>query len=211
MIRKTIRAGRSLPVVGLLALLLTLGVLVTTPLTMSKYMAFAAAPTGVASVASWAPDVDLSRQGDWTKTVLMISNKSSTVASEEWVFFNQEDQRFNYNRDGTPAYHSYHLKPDNSGSQVATNFDYAVKMMKYGAEVDCVANWGLYVDSRPDIVWLPYVKNDNNNTPNTPVAPLTAGDRFWRLYVYINKGTRPYDELNCYARCKFVWTATQAD
>jgi len=193
-----------------LVLLLAVGALATTPLTLSKYAATAKDDSVKARLAKWAPQMNMSLAANWNKTVFMRSDGTYT-----WLAVNDLDPTDTVRRGNNWC---FEIKPSNAGSEVTAKFTYEFRM----ADNSNVNGW-LHIDPGGTTNGYYYTTGAALTTPRVPPGPdlVTMSDTLASgaasatgvpVYVYVNKGVRPTGyPTNCYAKVNFVWTATQVD
>lgn len=185
----------ALPILALAALLLTLGVVATTPFTLAKYASSATA-TASGQIAKWEPEVEaadacaktvfIAHDGAAEWMAVTDGNHLSTARGDEWV-----------------------LRPNNTGSEVATK--YVLSMNATGtnawAHLDEGGTYtGVFrVGAYTNFLTYEFGALDDTPTLMTPNKPKQE------VYLYLNRGFRPFAEVDCYASVVFTWYAIQID
>ena len=192
-------AGPTPPILAMVALLLTLGVVATTPLAFAKYVA-SGMVTASARVAKWAPEMNLNAAANWNATVFMALDKQYWLPVTDALPWNTD------NHDRIPGRRTFGLQPVNTDSEVAAKFTYKFTLVADGSDA---TGW-LYVDTRNSANGSLDTSPVNNISET--VEPGVTGGQDWNLFVYPNIVDRPADYPDvCYAKIKLEWTATQVD
>ena len=220
------RGGRPLPFTGAVALLAAVLTLASIPMAMAKF-----ASTGKggaqARVARWAPTVDLGILGNcWGKTVFMAQDKN------DYITVTNDGNPLNTSRGSTATPHverTFLVKAGNLNGEVRTKYTYSLTTtnisgisgwlhiddgrhaLGYGTGYDYQASTSGY----PLVGPAPGVPNTANYLNNYALTldPFAADNTGWQFFVFPNKNRMPASNVlgNCYAKVKFVCTATQVD
>ena len=210
------RRGGAPPVLALAALLLTIGVVASTPFVFAKYAANGTAGAS-AKVAKWAPEMEVADA--WGGKIAFVASTGSwmpvtdgallsTARNDEWAFrpTNRDSEvaaKFsNYKLTATGVYPWVHF--DVGARGVAANLTASGTLSGdmiqagIGGEGTFV---GIYSAFRTDI----FDAGEDEPATMTPSTPKQE------LYVYLTHGLRPYTQVNCWAEATFEWDIEQID
>ena len=226
---KPYREEQGPPFVILLALLLIVAFVATTPLAFSKYAAKGTGTAG-ARIAKWDPSV-----AEFTDAFSKTAFIDCTNYGWEWLPINDLnilDPSLGAHTRGE-THSAFILRPDNENCEVMTQYEWELtssvptgwSLLTHVKALDWAPNWnpGLYNYGANGSGWegtdpngVPGIINSLNSEPGYAlVKPLETKPgvsvNIWPNDGRWNAGYRPYAANNCYARITFAWTATQVD
>jgi len=215
------------PALALAVLLLTVMVLSTTPLALSKYVAVGTG-SAKARLAMWEPSVGEFTDA-WSKTLIMRADKT------EWNPLN-DNPDYGYPR--VPGQRAFMLQPDNAYCEVMTDYTWSlttsapdwplktwIQAVGWTPDIAMVGSAGSWAGWEKDNIsdGLANINNLKNATHYTQLDPLVVKTRLNPLqtkngvavvfWPNKNSGYMPYGGVyhNCWAKIDFTWTATQVD